>query len=149
MLGSLARWLRLFGFDAEYPEPGLDDPVLAKRACAEGRWLLTRDRGLAAKGPRTMLIRADGLEDQLVEVFCRLALIPPVALARARCAACNGELLDVERSEISDVTPTHVVATAPRFRRCSGCARVYWSGSHGEKIVTRMKRVAARVASSQ
>ena len=145
MLSSLARWLRFFGFDTVFLEPGPEDRVLAERARVEGRWLLTRDRELASAGPRTMLVRADDLEDQLIEVFGRLGLRPKATLENARCSECNGELVDVARDEVSDVAPPHVLGTAPRFRRCTGCRRVYWPGSHGERILERMAAVVARL----
>ena len=141
MLGSLARWLRFFGFDTVFLEPGPEDRVLAERARDEDRWLLTRDRTLASAGPRTMMIRADELEDQLGEVFERLGLCPKPNLENARCGECNGELVDVTRDEVADVTPPHVLATASRFRRCDGCGRVYWPGSHGDRILERMATI--------
>ena len=145
MLGSLARWLRFFGYDTVFLEPGPENRVLAERARAEGRWLLTRDRELASAGPRTMLVRADDLEDQLIEVLGRLDLRPDATLENARCSECNGELVDVLREEVLDVAPPHVLATAPRFRRCSGCRRVYWPGSHGDRILERMTAVIRRL----
>jgi uncharacterized protein with PIN domain len=145
MLGSLARWLRFFGFDTVFLEPGVEDRLIAEQARAEERWLLTRDRELAAVGPRTMLVRSDGLEDQLSQVFDRLRLRPDATLERARCSECNGRLEDVTGDEVSEVTPPHVLATAPRFRRCTGCHRVYWPGSHGDRILQRMESVVARL----
>jgi uncharacterized protein with PIN domain len=145
MLGTLARWLRFFGFDAVFLEPGPEDCVLAEQARSEGRWLLTRDRELASAGPRTMLVRADDLEDQLIEVFGRLGLRPDATLKFSRCGECNSELVNVAREEVAGVAPPHVLATASRFRRCTGCRRVYWPGSHTDKILARMKRVAARL----
>ncbi len=145
MLGSLARWLRFFGFDTLYLEPGAEDQVLADRARAEGRWLLTRDRELASGGPRTTLVRAGDLEGQLVEVFERLSLRPVPTLEYARCGECNGLIEEATRDQVAAVTPPHVLATAPRFRRCAGCGRVYWPGSHGSRIVERMEAVVNRL----
>ncbi len=145
MLGSLARWLRFFGFDSVYLEPGPEDRVLEEQARTEGRWLLTKDRRLASAGPRTMLIRADGLEDQLIEVFGRLDLRPDATMENARCSECNGELVDVAREDVAEVTPPHVLATAARFRRCAGCRRVYWPGSHGDRILERMASVVSKL----
>ena len=141
MLGSLARWLRFFGFDTVFLEPGPEDRVLAEQANAEDRWLLTRDRELASVGPRTMLVRSEGLEDQLLEIFGRPDLRPEARLGNARCSECNSEIEDVSRDEVAKIVPPHVLATAPRFRRCTGCLRVYWPGSHGEKILERMKLI--------
>lgn len=145
MLGSLARWLRFFGFDTVFLEPGLDDRLLSDRAYREGRWLLTRDRALAAVGPRTVLVRAEALDDQLVEIFERLGLRPDATLEGARCSECNGELVDASRDEVAETTPPHVLATAPRFRRCTGCRRVYWPGSHGDRILERMTHILKRL----
>jgi uncharacterized protein with PIN domain len=145
MLGSLARWLRFFGYDALYFEPGPADSELAARAREDGRWLLTKDRELASAGPRTNLVRAEELDGQLVEIFRRLDLRPDATLENARCAECNGVLIDVARKEVADLTPAYIFATAARFRRCDGCGRVYWPGSHGERILEKMEQVVARL----
>lgn len=145
MLGTLARWLRFFGFDAAFDDPGIDDRELARRAQHGGRWLLTRDRELASVGPRTMMIRSEALEGQLVEVFARLGLQPEATLEHARCGECNGALADVARESVVSLVPPHVAATAERFRRCEGCGRVYWPGSHGERILERMRDIVERL----
>lgn len=146
MLGSLARWLRFFGYDAEFTEPSNSDDQVADHARREGRWLLTRDRDLAAVGPRTMLLREDGLEGQLVEVFRRLDLRPESGLDRARCGECNGELVPVTADRVAPVVPPYVLRTAQRFRRCDGCGRVYWPGSHSQRILAVMNRVVRELA---
>ena len=145
MLGSLARWLRFFGYDALFPKPGPEDRLLARRAKEEGRWLLTRDCELAAAGPRSMMVRARALGEQLIEVFGRLGLQPAATLENARCGECNGVLEDVMREEVAEAVPPHVLATARRFRRCCGCGRVYWPGSHSEGILERMETVIRRL----
>lgn len=139
MLGSLARWLRLAGFDCEFSTA--EDAELARRAEAEGRWLLTRDRELAAAGPRTVMVRSATVEEQLVEVLGRLGLEPAADLGGSRCAACNGVLARAERSEVAARVPPHVLATAERFRQCLSCGRVYWPGSHAPRILRRLERV--------
>ena len=145
MLGSLARWLRFFGYDALFLLPGPADHELARRAKEEGRWLLTRDCELAAAGPRSMMVRAQALEEQLIEVFGRLGLRPAATLDNARCGECNGALEDVTREEVAKAVPPHVLATAPRFRRCGRCRRVYWPGSHSGGILERMEAVIQRL----
>ncbi len=144
MLGSLARWLRFFGLDCEFAE--LPDAELLSRARREGRWLLTRDRTLAALGPRTVLVRSAELEDQLVEVFARLELTPKASLENARCGACNGTLEKLSPEVAAAIVPPHVAQTARSFRRCTRCGRVYWPGSHARRIHERMERVSAAAA---
>lgn len=145
MLGSLARWLRFFGYDTAFLGPELDDEEVAARAREEGRWLLTRDRELAAVGPRTLLVRCADVESQLVEVFARLGLRPEPELDASRCGECNGALEPVGRDQVSRTVPPYVLATADRFRRCAGCGRIYWPGTHADSIVQTMTAVIARL----
>jgi uncharacterized protein with PIN domain len=134
MLGRLARWLRLMGFDTRYDPRGEDDR-LAALAAAEGRWLVTRDTRLAARaapGLRTILVRSNHHREQIDEVMA--AVGRPVARPLTRCAECNGELREVSREEVAAEVPDHVLAVAERFHRCAGCGRVYWPGSHLDGI---------------
>ena len=148
MLGSLARWLRLCGYDCLYLGTEPDDRELARVAERESRWLLTRDRELAAAGPRTQMVRAGTLEGQLAEVLERHGLPAPEDLDSARCGECNGVLEDVTTHEIAAEVPPYVLANAERFRRCAGCRRVYWPGTHGEQIHVRFARVRHMMARS-
>mgnify|MGYP001828403845 CR=1 FL=1 len=148
MLGSLARWMRFFGFDTEFCGPELEDREVQNRAGTEGRWLLTRDRQLASKGPRTMLVRSEDLNDQLVEVFARLNLRPIADLTASRCGECNGVLETADPETVREQVPPYVRKTAERFRRCTRCGRVYWPGTHTLNIVETMAAVGARLGPS-
>nr|HID13727.1 hypothetical protein [Anaerolineae bacterium] len=143
MLGRLAKWLRLLGYDTAY-DNAATDPELARRARAEGRVLLTRDRELSARrGLRTLLIQSEVLEEQVREV--RDALGPPPAPALSRCAVCNAVLEPVSPAEIADRVPPYVLKTQAEFRRCPGCGRVYWPGSHLQMMRNQMERFTAGV----
>ncbi|MGB9623073.1 MAG: Mut7-C RNAse domain-containing protein, partial [Candidatus Bathyarchaeia archaeon] len=48
MFGSLARWLRICGYDAEYLKNIQDDEII-QRSLAEKRIILTRDKLLYKK----------------------------------------------------------------------------------------------------
>lgn len=132
MLGRLAKWLRLQGYDTAYDNEA-SDPQLARRARAEGRVLLTRDHELATRrGLRTLLIHSENLEEQLQEV--RRALGPPPEPPLTRCAVCNATLDRVSPAEVADRVPPFVLRTQTSFHRCTGCERVYWPGSHVQKM---------------
>lgn len=134
MLGSLARWLRFAGFDTFF-DAGLPDTALAARARHEGRWLITADRRLAATaGPRSLLLTAKGLAAQVAEVRRRTPMTVDPARFFTRCSRCNGAMREASRGEVIDLVPPYVAATADRFRRCEGCARVYWPGTHTVRI---------------
>lgn len=148
MLGSLAKWLRRWGYDTLYLGTAPADDELAARARRDGRWLLTRDRELAAVGPRTMLIATATVDAQQAEVFGRLGLSPVPDLERCRCSECNGELAPATAAEVAAHVPPYVLRTAVRFRHCRGCGRVYWPGTHVVRIRRRMEAVLARVATA-
>lgn len=132
MLGRLTRWLRVLGYDTVYA-PDADDTELLRRARAEGRVLLTADRALAARrGARTLLIQAQDLAGQLRQA--RTALGPPPGKEFSRCVACNGELVEADRSALTDRVPPFVFATQREFYRCPDCGRIYWPGTHVEHM---------------
>jgi len=128
MLGRLAKWLRLLGYDAAYDNQA-DDLELARRARAEGRVLLTRDRELAGRrGLRTLLVRSDVLEEQVEQTVEELG--PPSQTALSRCSLCNEPLQATTPEEVAGRVPPYVLRTQPRFRICPSCGRVYWAGTH-------------------
>jgi uncharacterized protein with PIN domain len=138
MLGRLAKWLRLLGYDTAY-DNAATDLELARRTRAEGRVLLTRDHGLAARrGLRTLLIQSEVLEEQVQEV--QDALGPPSHAALSRCAVCNTVLESTAPAEIADRVPPYVLKTQTAFCRCPGCGRVYWPGSHLQAMRSQMKK---------
>jgi uncharacterized protein with PIN domain len=138
MLGKLAKWLRLLGYDTAYDNVA-SDAELARRARAEGRVLLTRDRELSRRhGLRTLLIESEVLEEQVREVQEHLS--PPPQPPLSRCAVCNSVLDTVSPAQIADCVPPYVLRTHSEFRRCPGCGRVYWAGSHLDKMSDQMDK---------
>jgi len=134
MLGRLARWLRLAGFDASYT-PAVADLALAGRARAEQRWLLTRNRRLAGvAGPRALLLRARTTGEQVAELRRRLALTVRPELFLTRCSCCNASLEAVPGDVVRERVPPYVAIHAGRFMECPGCGRVYWPGTHVARI---------------
>jgi uncharacterized protein with PIN domain len=136
MLGRLARWLRLTGYDTLYWREG-SDAALAERARAEGRILITRDHQLAARcGVHALLVSSETLDAQLIEVRSALKGSPKPL---TRCPECNGVLEDLAREDARDLVPTYVWQTQSVFRRCSGCERVYWKGTHLPGMLARLE----------
>jgi uncharacterized protein with PIN domain len=147
MLGRLAKWLRLLGYDTAY-DNAATDPELARRARAERRVLLTRDRQLSARrGLRTLLIQSEALEDQVREV--QDALGPPPSPPLSRCAVCNAALTSVTPAEIADRVPPYVLRTQSEFHRCPDCGRIYWPGSHILAMRDQMERFTTSTANEQ
>ncbi|GAB4539115.1 MAG: hypothetical protein Kow0063_27660 [Anaerolineae bacterium] len=138
MLGSLARWLRLLGYDTDYANQR-DDPELVRIARAENRVLLTRDRELAGRrGVQALLIESQSLDDQLAQVM--EAFPPPLEAQPGRCSVCNTPLVETTPDEVAHRVPRYVLRRHRQFMRCPGCERVYWRGSHWQAIQARLGR---------
>ena len=141
-VGRLARWLRALGYDASY-HASIDDAALVREAAAEGRVLLTRDRDLTKRRViqtglvRAILIRDDGVREQLRQVFTELGLDARQSLTR--CIECNSELESRQAATVAERVPPFVRATQTRYSECPACGRVYWAGTHWQ----RMQRVLA------
>jgi uncharacterized protein with PIN domain len=141
MLGRLARWLRLLGFDCAYPGE-IGDEALVRWGVEEGRVVLTRDRSLPEEWRVTgiRVLRAERAFEQVVEVLRAFDLGGAVRLF-SRCSECNLPLVEAAAQEVADRVPPRVRASQREFRACPGCRRVYWEGSHTE----RMRRVAGQM----
>lgn len=132
MLGRLAKWLRLLGYDTLYAN-GLDDAEIARLARAQGRLILTRDTGLARrKGLLSLLIESQDLPLQVAQVVGRFALPPGATFSR--CPVCNQLLEEVAKDQIREQVPPYVYATQDHFRRCPVCVRLFWRGTHWQRI---------------
>jgi uncharacterized protein len=139
MLGKLARWLRLMGFDTRYMQG--EDAAIAHCARAEGRVLLTRDHTLAErKGLRTILLRAETLEAQLAEVIAVLGTPSPEV--PARCMHCNVPLAAIPKKDAGERVPAYVLETHETFQECRKCGKIYWKGTHWQGIAERIDCVA-------
>ena len=133
MLGKLATYLRMCGYDAAYAaERGIesDDEVLAL-AHTEGRVLVTRDRELAAREEQSQLLSTREVTEQLRELR-RSGYDLGLAEEPARCSACNGPLERVDRTE---PTPEYAPETHEEtVWRCRNCGQHFWKGSHWEDV---------------
>jgi uncharacterized protein with PIN domain len=133
-LGRLAAYLRMLGFDTWY-ERFADDAQLAEVSSKEQRLLLTRDVGLLKRREvrQGYCVRAHKPHEQLREVSGRFALRSQW-LPFQRCMDCNGRLTAVAKSEVTDLLPLHTRETKDEFSRCLNCGKVYWRGTHYERM---------------
>ena len=147
MLGRLARWLRLLGYDAVY-FPGEDDDVL-RQARREGRVLLTRDTRLLQRRsagvrsptdslPPHLFIESDRVMEQLRQVVAALGLNPTAPPAH-RCSCCNAVLEPRDRTQVEGLVPEFVLSHSEAFQACPHCQRIYWAGSHQRRMKEAIK----------
>lgn len=150
MLGSLARWLRLLGFDAAYAgSQASDDDVLAQ-AEREGRFLVTRDLQLVQrcikKGVPALLMKAGSKEEQMLLLLTHSGAKLEPEKFLTRCTQCGQVLQAASRDEVRADVPEAVASAHQRFWRCPGCAKVYWQGSHVDAIEAKILDLARQIA---
>ena len=134
MLGRLAKWLRICGYDTSYFRH-IRDSELLRISVAEKRLLLTRD---------TLLIRRRGLKNFLfisydepfeqIKQVIREFDIPYPSEPFTRCIMCNNLLEAYTRKEACRDVPEYVCKTQEVFGRCPGCHKIYWKGTHYERM---------------
>jgi uncharacterized protein with PIN domain len=146
-LGRLAAYLRMLGFDSLYRND-YDDEELARVSSAEARILLTRDRGLLKRGAITRghYVRATNPREQAAEVLRWFDLAGAFA-PFTRCLACNGVIEPVAAEAVAGRLPPNVRERYDEFLECGSCGRVYWKGSHYERMSELIKSLVARRAS--
>ena len=139
MLGRLAKWLRILGYDVVYDSEIADD-LLLLRARAEHRLILTRDRGLryhpAAPQP-PVFVQSDHLPEQLQQVVRKIG--PAVGAPFSRCPICNTVLAPLARELAGGRVPPFVFETQTQFSSCARCGRIYWPGSHWQRMRERLE----------
>jgi hypothetical protein len=149
MLGDVARWLRILGFDTRYSR-GYSDRELLSEALLTGRILVTRDRGLYAKARKAsvkaVLVESTTIEERLAELSVKLGFEIRVDPNASRCPECNGVLERVaDKSVVRDRVPPQAYNSYDVFYVCTVCGRVYWEGSHWVNI-RRIAESSRRIA---
>lgn len=134
MLGRLARDLRLLGYDVAYAEPTEPDDAVLRRALAEQRLLLTRDKLLAARAGSAGVLLSGTHGAELDETIARLGLAPLERDFLTRCSECGARLVDARLPDAA------VPADITHAWRCPWCGHMYWEGTH----VVDMRRRLAR-----
>jgi len=142
-LGRLVKWLRILGFDTLYYRA---DPLdkLIERAEREGRIILTRNRRLRERleGRDFLFITNDKPLLQLREVIQRYDIYPGRGGSLfSRCLRCNRLLEEVEKADVVGKVPEYVYQTHDRFLTCGKCQRIYWAGTHLERMEQELKKI--------
>jgi len=134
MLGKLAKWMRILGWDVSYDNT-ISDSQLLRDAEREGRIVLTRDRRMIEewKVDRYLLMRSDDPTDQLREVVRRFGR-PMEGRLLERCLVCNVVLDSTDQEMVKGSVPEYISKVHTRFSSCSHCGRIYWRGSHYNRM---------------
>ena len=153
MLGSLARWLRICGYDTEYRRDTEDDKLI-EEAEATGRILLTRDRMLSIiagkRDVESILVKGSSDYEELGCVALKLGL--KLNASDSRCSKCNSEIINVQKEEVRGKVPINSYKAFEDFWVCEKCDTIYWRGGHWENIkstINKAREIAKNNTSQQ
>ncbi len=144
-LGKLAKYLRMLGFDTRYRND-YDDPEIVRISIVEHRAILTRDIGLLKNSAVThgYWLRSTQTSEQLREVVARFDLTG-IIRPFSRCTVCNGLIKTVPKKSIAEKLKPNTKRFFNTFYQCNDCGRVYWRGSHYERMKALVKSIRNQV----
>jgi uncharacterized protein len=133
MLGVLAKYLRIMGYDAAYQQHYTDQRI--RELVEEGRVLLTRSRERAARYEHAILVDRDLVKDQLAVLDGAVGLTRDREAYFRRCIRCNSPLEKAEEEVAREKAPDYVFTTQrDRILFCPSCRRCYWPGTHRDRM---------------
>ena len=141
MLGKLAKWLRVLGYDVVYLKKAAEEEILEH--LQEGRTLLTRNRRARSwhgKG-RVFVVNDNDPKIQLREVVNGLKLAESDGAIFGRCLNCNRPLEAVRKEEVREEVPDYIYQRQKEFHRCRNCRKVYWHGSHAVRMRRQLREI--------
>ncbi len=137
MVGRLAKYLRMAGYDVLYTNTASDNQIISK-ARETDRIVLTRDslmltRREFKKGTvKYLFIKDDKLKNQLNQIRSDLKILLKPNLVR--CIECNRKLIKVKKEDVKNKVPPYVYKTQQNFLYCKKCDKYYWRGTHYDNI---------------
>ena len=142
-LGKLAKALRLLGFDTRY-QNNFSDQAIAAIAASENRIVLTRDVGLLKQKVIRWgyWLRSQHPDEQVGEVIRYFGLAGE-GHPFSRCLACNSPIVEVAKEEVWEQLPPKTRLYFEQFYRCPSCRRVYWKGSHYDRMQAFVDQIAS------
>ena len=134
MLGSLARKLRLLGFDTVYVKDAADSE-LKYMVRSQGRILLTRDIRLAKSlGDLAWPVKDGNVREEFISIAGMLADTALHPAPFSRCLDCNGLLQSIEPTDAQGIVPPYIYQAKKIFSRCSSCGKIFWEGTHRKRM---------------
>ena len=140
-LGKLARYLRMLGFDVLYSN-SYNDNEIVRVSRIEKRTILTKDKNILKRSEVThgYFVRNDDIVNQTKEIIKRFDLNKDIN-EFTRCLECNNLLRPVIKEDIIEKIPMKVAKWHKTFFICSNCNKIYWQGTHHQKMNTFIQSV--------
>jgi len=149
MLGSVARKLRIFGFDTLYIKHIHDDEIL-KIGIEGNRVILTCDKELFKRivkaGVHGVLLKCSDDCEDIVHILSKYQITSiNFSTRNSRCSVCNGLLLKKKRINVKNHVPPKVMKSHKEFFKCSNCSKIYWDGSHLTRIRSLSRNIDTKI----
>ncbi len=132
MLGRLAKWLRLLGFDTLYQQHYAATTLHS--FIYDGRCLVTRSRKRLEEFSEAVCLNSESVGHQLGELQDKGLFSPPPE-PFSRCIRCNMVLVETDPLAAKGEVPDYVIhTTATKMKQCPSCNRYYWPGTHRARM---------------
>jgi uncharacterized protein with PIN domain len=151
MLGGLARWLRIVGQDVRY-EASTKDNELLRIAHEENMVLLTRDEELYQRAItrkiQSALVLGETEEERLAQLANTFGVHLDVDMAETKCPECGSDLKETPKSDVANEVPQASLKLYDQFWKCTNqnCGKVYWVGSHWNRINQTLEEAKKRAS---
>ena len=143
MLGTLAKWLRIIGFDTSFADANIEDEKLLRLAKDEERILITRDKNLTFAARRenikSIQISSTDIDKQLKQILKNTKINEKMFLSR--CLICNNLVEEIDKKNVKNNVPERVFENNEKFWYCKNCDKIYWKGSHFENMMQKIKQL--------
>jgi uncharacterized protein with PIN domain len=145
-LAALARWLRAAGHDARFRAGAGCLDLAAEALRARGLLLTTDHRGLEFGSVRDGRLPTLWLPSNMTCHEQLRLVIADLDLERAapRCMACGGALAAANKQSALARIPPRTALWLEAYFACGACERLYWQGTHWEKIEQGISQAFAR-----
>jgi len=143
MLGTLAKWLRILGFDTYFANDKITDDEILDISKKENRTLVTRDKELIIRAKKRRLdfikINSTNLEIQLKQFLTKNKIDKNLFLTR--CLICNSLVTKIKKEDVKNKVPKRVFENNDKFFYCKKCDKIYWMGTHTENMIEKIKKL--------
>jgi len=150
MLGTLAKWLRIYGFDTFYANMEMDDSYIIDMCKKDERVLITRDKELIIRARKenlkTIGIKSIDINEQIKIIISKIEIDSKKLLSR--CILCNSLVEDIKKSEVKEKVPERVYRNNDKFWYCKNCDKIYWKGSHFENMIEKINQIKKSIEAS-
>jgi len=136
MLGRLAKWLRIMGYDTYYQSKYKLDELYE---LSRDRIFITKNKALSAK-LKGILLTSNNIEEQLKELKEKLNLTQKSDTWFSRCIICNTELKKADPQWAQESVPEYVyIENKNKIKFCPVCKKFYWPGTHRQNMIKKLK----------